>query len=97
MTAATHSEADLAAVRHDLAALKVDIGSLIAHLRSSAGTGVQNAADQVGENVRGLSHQAAKEGERSVKAIGVWVGQQPLLAFLIALSVGYVGVRAILR
>jgi hypothetical protein len=35
--------------------------------------------------VRGLSHGAAAEGERSVKAIGTWADEQPLLAFLIAI------------
>jgi len=29
--------------------------------------------------------------------IGAWIEEKPLLAFLIALGVGYVGVRALLR
>jgi hypothetical protein len=97
MDTAISSDADLASVRNDLAALKKDVGSLIAHLKSGGGEGVQNAADQVSEGIRGLSHQAAKQGDRSVKAISVWADEQPLLALLIALSVGYVGLRAILR
>lgn len=72
MTTAIGSETGLAAARSDLDALKDDVGSSIEHLEGGARNGV-HAAD-----VRGLSHGAAAEEERSAKAIGAWAEAQPL-------------------
>ena len=97
MHASTDSDADLASVRNDLAALRSDVSSLIVHLNKGARNGAHTAADQISGSVRDLSRGAVDGGQQSAKAIGTWIEEKPVLAFLIAVGVGYVGVRALLR
>jgi ElaB/YqjD/DUF883 family membrane-anchored ribosome-binding protein len=97
MSASTDNDADLAAVRNDLAALRSDVSSLIANLDKGARHGAQNAADQISGSVRDFSQGAVDGGQQSAKIVGAWIEEKPVLAFLIALGVGYVGVRALLR
>ena len=97
MHASTDNDADLAAVRNDLAALRSDVASLISNLDKGARIGARNATDQISGSVRDLSQGAVDGGQQSAKVIGAWIEEKPLLAFLIALGVGYVGVRALLR
>lgn len=97
MHASTDNDTDLVAVRNDLAALRGDVTSLIANLEKGARHGARNAADQINDSVRDLSRGAVDSGQQSAQAIGAWIEEKPVLAFLIALGVGYVGVRALLR
>ena len=97
MAESTSSNPDLAAFRDDLAALKGDVASLIEHIKGGATNKVHNTAEQIDRGARGFCHEAGAEGERSAKAIGLWIENQPVLALLIALGVGYIGVRALLR
>jgi ABC-type transporter Mla subunit MlaD len=97
MDASTNNDAALAAVRGDLAALRSDVGALVANLQKKTRNGASDAADQISGTVKGLSETAADSGQQSAKAIGAWIEEKPLLAFLIAVGVGYVGVRALLR
>jgi hypothetical protein len=94
---AESTNADLAALQDDLAALKRDVAVLIEHLKGGAADKAQSVAEQIGREARGLCREAGLEGERSAKAVGAWVEKQPVLALLIALGVGYVGARALLR
>ncbi len=88
---------DLAALRDDLAALKRDVAGLVEHLKGGAADKMRNAAEQIDREAGGFCREVGLEGERSVKAVGAWVEKQPVLALLIALGVGYVGARALLR
>jgi hypothetical protein len=97
MAESKNAEMDLAAFRDDLAALKHDVASLIAHVKSGAADTVQNTAEQIDRGARGIYHDVGAEGERSAKAVSAWVEKQPILALLIALGVGYVGARTLLR
>jgi ElaB/YqjD/DUF883 family membrane-anchored ribosome-binding protein len=97
MPASIDNGADLAAVRTDLTALRNDVASLIANLDKGARNGARNAADQISGGVREFSHNAVDGGQQSAKMIGAFVEEKPVLAFLIALGVGYFGVRALLR
>jgi hypothetical protein len=97
MAESKNAEMDLAAFRDDLAALKHDVASLIEHVKGGAADTVQNAAERIDRQARGICHDVGEGGERSVKAVGDWVEKQPVLALLIALGVGYVGARAFLR
>jgi hypothetical protein len=97
MADSPNAEMDLASFRDDLAALKRDVASLIEHVKGGATDKVHEAAEQIDRGARGLCHEAEAEGERSAKAIGAWVEKQPVLALLIALGVGYVGARVLLR
>jgi ElaB/YqjD/DUF883 family membrane-anchored ribosome-binding protein len=91
------NDAALASVRNDLTALRKDVGALVASLEKGARSSALNAADQISGSVRGLRDSAAEGGQQSAKAIGDWIEEKPLLAFLIAVGVGYLGVRALFR
>ena len=97
MTTIASGKADFAEVRNDLAALKRDVGRLIAHLEGDARNKFRNGADQISQSARDLSHSATAQGRRSANAIGVWSAERPVMVFLIALGVGYLGVRSIMQ
>jgi ElaB/YqjD/DUF883 family membrane-anchored ribosome-binding protein len=97
MTASVTRESDIDALRGDVAALKDDVGRLIDHLKGGARSSVLAAAGQFNGQVRGLSEGASAQGERTVRALGAWVEEEPVLAVLIALGVGYVGARLLSR
>jgi hypothetical protein len=97
MTASNNGNPDIDALRGDVAALKDDVGRLLDHLKGGARSSVRNAADQFNGQVRGLSESASAQGERSVKALGAWVEEGPVLAFLLAFGMGYVSARVFSR
>ena len=97
MNASNNDSAELASVRDDLAALRTDVGALIAHMRKGASDSVRETADQLGDGAREFSRGVAGGGRQSARAMSAWVEEQPLLAFLIAIGVGFVGARALLR
>ena len=93
MSGSSKPDPDLATLKDDIAALKRDVASLIEHLKAGATGGAQSMAGQLDESVRHL----AAEAERSAKAIGRQVEEQPLTALLIALAVGYAADRLLSR
>ena len=97
MTDSIIGNADIDALRSDVAALKDDVGRLIDHLKDGARDSVRNVADQFNGQVRGLSESASAQGERSVKALGAWVEEGPVLALLMAIGIGYIGARVFSR
>jgi ElaB/YqjD/DUF883 family membrane-anchored ribosome-binding protein len=97
MNAATNIEPDLAPIREDLDALKRDVAKLIEHMTGGAMTTVQSAAGEVERRVSGLTQRARSEGDRSAKALQLFVQDQPLVALTIAAGIGYVGARALRR
>jgi hypothetical protein len=97
MSATTDTDADLAAIRIDLSNLKGDVASLIEHFKGGAKNGIQDVSYQIADGVGRASESAAANGERTAKAIGLWIEREPLLAIGIALGVGYVGARALSR
>jgi ElaB/YqjD/DUF883 family membrane-anchored ribosome-binding protein len=97
MNASSHIADDIPALRDDIAALQRDVSILIGHLRSSAATGAQSAADQLQESTTRAYRHIAAEGARSVKAMERQVEDRPLMAVLIAAGVGYIGGRLLSR
>jgi len=97
MVAATNSTPDLTSLQDDIAALKKDVGSLISHLSSDATGRVRSASDSVETGARQLCRGALTEGEALIKAVGRQVREQPTVALLIALGVGYIGGRFLTR
>lgn len=87
----------LIALQDDVAALKRDIGSLLAHLKTGATDGAQSAADQLGDGATRLYRSAASGGCKSAKALGHQIEEQPLLALLLVLGLGYIGGRLLTR
>ena len=97
MTGSTTSDPDVAVLRDDLAALQRDVANLIEHLKTGAANTAQGAAAQLDDGAQRLYRTVAAEGGRSVKAMSRQVEEQPLTAVLIALGVGYVAGRVLMR
>ena len=97
MTASIRSDIDLDTVKSDIAALRGDVAALIEHLRQNASEGASAVHDEIGHRVNSLGKEAARDGRDAADALTAWVSQRPVLASLIALCVGYVGARALLR
>ena len=97
MNASVKVEPELALFREDLDALKRDVASLIEHMKGGATNTVQNAAGEVERRVISLRQQAGAEGDRSVKALQLFVQNQPIVALTIAVGIGYAGARVLRR
>ncbi len=97
MSTSSKIDPDLAALQEDLAALKRDVSRLLDHLKVGAANGAQNAAERLEDGVQRIYRDVAAEGDRAAKTIGRHVEEQPLVALLIALGVGYVGGRLLSR
>ena len=97
MSASNNGEPDLAMLRDDIGALKRDIANLMEHLKVGATTKAHGAAAHVDEGARQFGRTVAAEAERSAKAIGRRVEEQPLASLLIAAGVGYIGGRLLSR
>jgi len=97
MSGSIDMEADIDALRGDVAAVKGDVGRLIEQIKGGAKNSVRTVADKFNGQVRGLSESASARGERSVRSLGAWVEEEPLLAVLIAFGLGYVGARVFSR
>ena len=97
MSASLKSDPDFAALHDDVAALRRDVASLIAHLSGGATSTAQAAAEHIDEGARRLYRGVVAEGEASVNAIGRQIEEQPLVAILIAVGLGYIGGRLLPR
>ena len=91
MNASVKAEPELALFRKDLDALKRDIATLIDHVKGEATNTVQNAAGEVERSVASLRQRASAEGNRSAKALQVFIQSQPFVALTIAVGIVYVG------
>jgi selenocysteine lyase/cysteine desulfurase len=87
----------LAALQEDVSALKRDIGTLLTHLKSSASASAQSAADQIEEGATRIYRTASVEGTKTAKALGQQIEEQPVMAVLLVLALGYVGGRLLSR
>jgi hypothetical protein len=87
----------LAALQEDIAALKRDLGTLVGNLKSSASSSAHSAAEQIEAGASRLYQTASVEGTRSAKALGQQIEEQPVLALLVVLGIGYVGGRLLTR
>ena len=97
MNASMKVEPDLAMFREDLDALKRDVGSLIDHMKGGATNTVQDAAGEVKRRVRSLREEAGAQGDRSARAVNLFVENQPVAALSIAVALGYIGARVLRR
>ena len=97
MSASKRAEPEIVTLRDDIAALKRDVGNLVEHLKLGATETAQTAAAQLDEGARQVHCNVAAEAERSAKAIGRQVEEQPLTSLLIAAGVGYIGARLLSR
>ena len=88
---------DLNALQADLAALKRDVSGLMEHLKLGATNGARSAAAQLDDGARQFYNDVAAKGDLSAKAISRQIEEQPLVALMIALGVGYIGGRVLSR
>jgi len=95
------SNLDLDAIVTDLASLKRDIAALTDHLKTGAINGVsgatRDAAGHLGEEAERLYGNLAAQGERSMKALGRQVEEQPVMSLLLAFALGFAGSRWLSR
>jgi ElaB/YqjD/DUF883 family membrane-anchored ribosome-binding protein len=97
MSASMNADSDIELFREDLLALKRDVASLIEHIKGGATNTVQDAADQIKQRVCSLRQEAGAQGDRSAKAINLFIENQPIAALSIAVAVGYIGARVLRR
>ena len=97
MSASMNTDSDLELFREDLVKVKRDVANLIEHMKGVATNTVQNAAGQVERRVRSFRRQAGAEGDRSAKALHLFVQNRPFVALTIAVGIGYVGARVLRR
>jgi ElaB/YqjD/DUF883 family membrane-anchored ribosome-binding protein len=97
MIAPNQTDPSIAALQDDIAALKRDVSKLIEHLQEGAATSARSTAEQIDDGVQRLYRNVAAEGDRAVKGVSRQIEEQPLVALLIALGVGYIGGRLLSR
>lgn len=97
----TGSTPDLDAIVSDLACLRRDFAILTDHLKIGAINGAhgaaRDAAGHLGDEAKRLYGNLAAQGERSVKAIGHQLEEQPIMSLLLAFAVGFIGSRFLSR
>jgi ElaB/YqjD/DUF883 family membrane-anchored ribosome-binding protein len=88
---------DLEAVTEDIAALRRDLATLAAHVKSGAVSGATDAAAQLSSEASDLYARLAAEGKNSAKMITRQVEEQPLVSLLVAFALGFIGSRLLSR
>ena len=98
---AGESNPDLDALISDLASLRRDFATLTDHLKSGAIHGAngiaRDAAAHLGEAAERMYDNVAAQSERSMKAIGRQVEEQPVMSLLVAFALGFIGSRLLSR
>jgi len=93
--------ADFDAVVADLAALRHDFAGLMSQMKSDAFKGANDAAEnvlgEIGDRANRLYDSVAAQGQRSAKAIGRQVEEQPVMSLLLAFGVGFIASRMLIR
>ena len=97
MSASISADSDIELFREDLLSLKRDVASLIEHTKTGATNTVQDAAGQIKQRVWSLRQEAGAQGDRSAKAINLFIENQAVAALIIAVAIGYVGARVLRR
>lgn len=97
MNTATVTDPDIAALREDLAALKRDFAGLLDHSKDRVGDSVGRAAASLDDGARRIADEVGTESARAATAIGKAVEEHPLAALAVAVGVGLIGGRLLLR
>ena len=90
------SSPDLHAVMKDVAELKRDIALLVRNMKfdvSGEVASVRGVVDHLSDEALEVYERLAAQSERSAKAIGRKIEEQPVASLLIAFAVGFLGSR----
>jgi len=82
-------KADIDAITADVERLRKDLAKAMEHIKSGAINSASNLADDVSDEAAALYKAMAKKGERTAKALGKQVEEQPVQSLLIAFAVGF--------
>lgn len=96
----TEASGDLQAIMSDVAALKRDLATVVRTMKTTVSAdvaGTRSAVGQLGDEALRVYENLAAQGERSVKAIGRQVEEQPVMSLLLAFAVGFLGSRLLSR
>ena len=99
MTAKNSS--DLDTLGDDVALLKRDLSRLVEHVKNGsydvAKGSTQDAVERLSEEADRLYRALSKRGDRSIRAIGRQVEEQPLASLLVAFGIGLISGRLLGR
>jgi ElaB/YqjD/DUF883 family membrane-anchored ribosome-binding protein len=89
------------AIVEDLATLRRDVAALMSQMKSGAFKGASDTAegalDQLNDRANHLYDSLAAQGERSAKAIGRHIEEQPVMSLLIAFGVGIIAGKLLIH
>jgi ElaB/YqjD/DUF883 family membrane-anchored ribosome-binding protein len=92
---------ELEAIMSDIASLRLDLGALAEHFKTSPIDGATNAARDAAARVSGEARRIydnlAEQGQSSMKALGRHVEEQPVMTLLVAFAIGLIGGRLLSR
>ncbi|HEV3178651.1 MAG TPA: hypothetical protein VGZ72_21845 [Stellaceae bacterium] len=92
---------DLDSVGDDVALLKRDLSRLMEHVKNGtydiAKGSTHEAVERLSDDADRLYRALSKQGDRSIKAIGRQVEEQPLTSLLVAFGVGLISGRLLGR
>ncbi len=106
MTTATKFETDseespgLETMRAEIAELKRSLTKLVRNLKDEASddvTDVRNAVEHFGDDASRVYKNMAKQGRRSIRTVGRYVEDEPVMSLLLAFAVGFLGTRILSR
>jgi ElaB/YqjD/DUF883 family membrane-anchored ribosome-binding protein len=89
------------AIVDDIATLRRDFTALIGQMKSSplksANDVAEHTVSELSDRVSHLYDSVATQGQRSAKAIGKQVEEQPMMSVLIAFGIGFLASRLLSR
>jgi len=100
-----HSDAtatpDLQTIMNDVAALKHDLARLVSNMKTEVTEDVtacaRTTAAHLGDEASRVYGNLAAQGQRSAKAIGHQIEEQPVISLLVAFAIGFLGSRLLSR
>jgi len=97
MTATPRFDTDAAKLREDIDALKDDMKALLLNLKTSAQTTGAATTARIGDEIGSIDARVQAQATASMAQIERQVGENPLLAVLIATGLGFVVGRLLSR
>ena len=88
---------EMQAIMNDIAALRSDLATLASRMSTGAidatADATRNAVDQIAGEASRVYGSVSAQAERSAKAIGKHVEEQPVMSLLVVFALGFIGSR----